>query len=224
MLNWHVVYELWYHRGFLRVRLVICRTERPPAAPLASSPASDSTYTLAQSLSRFIWLNSLLHGQGLLADGLWVCWEALKKLASHCITLHYCKFRISVCCVSHATPPPLRWIGYRVNVGRWGRERRHTQSKYFQIKLHSCQSWTCMKDMWFKGSLCFLSALPKTWRTSLSSSTMPRRRFFIRQGPCTAQRRRRWALWNPFAFYKKMIVSRPEWSDIFFIAAEALLH
>lgn len=153
-----------------------------------------------------------------------VCWEALKKLASHCITLHYCKFRISVCCVSHATPPPLRWIGYRVNVGRWGRERRHTQSKYFQIKLHSCQSWTCMKDMWFKGSLCFLSALPKTWRTSLSSSTMPRRRFFIRQGPCTAQRRRRWALWNPFAFYKKMSVSRPEWSDMFFVAAEALLH
>lgn len=45
-------------------------------------------------------------------------------------------------------------------------------------------------------ALFVLSALPKTWRTSLSCSTTPRRLFSTRQDPCTAQRRRRWDLYR----------------------------
>lgn len=182
--------ELQYYQGLLRVRLVVCRTDWPPAAPLGCSPAPDSTYTLAESLSRFILLNPSLHGQGLLTDGLRVCWEAWKKLASACITV---KFKMSMRRLNHAL---LRWISYKVNVGRWGRERRHVQSGYSSSTVTQLVRvgliWNTCHSKWPYFSP---SALPKTWRISLSSSTTPRRLFFIRQDPCTAQRRRRWGLY-----------------------------
>lgn len=127
VLNWQMKYELQYYQGLLRVMLVVCRSDPPPAALLGCSPAPNSTYTLAESLNRFILLNPSLHDQGLLTDGLRVCWEAWEKLPSACITV---KFKISVCRMRQLNHALLRWISYKVNVGRWGLERRRVQSGY----------------------------------------------------------------------------------------------
>lgn len=68
-----------------------------------------------------------------------VCWLMdfeLRSFKEVGFSLHYNSKCLYVASVMQPPPPP-RWTGYRVNVGRWGRERGHIQSEYIQIKLHS---------------------------------------------------------------------------------------
>lgn len=62
-----------------------------------------------------------------------------------------------------------------------------TSNLFLFLENYSLCTWVLKHLLLFS-----LSALPKTWRTSLSCSTMPRRLFSTRQDPCTALRRRRW--------------------------------
>lgn len=71
----------------------------------------------------------------------------------------------------------------------------HLQWRLFNMKYFTLVNELCyFLPLTHIHTLFSLSALPKTWRTSLSSSTTPRRLFSTRQDPCTVQRRRRWGL------------------------------